>query len=343
MKAIKLLLAAWMVTGVVDLARADSAVPYCASGKKVTIAGLQWESASFITEVMKIIIGSGYQCEVDQIPGETLMLEHAVTTGDIQIFAEQWINRSGTWTKALAAGSVENVGHPFPYASEGWFVPEFVVKGDSARGIAPVAPDLRRVDQLSDPKYIAIFADQEEPDKGRLLNCQSGSNCEGVNTKKLEAYGLNKTYVNFRPGSQAADAEITSAILQGRPILFYYWSPSAIMGKYKFIKLEEPPFSEECWKTLTTPDAPKRMGCSFPESPVVYGVNSAFAKEAPQIVDMMTKATFPVQEINAVLASMSERKIDAATAAREFLQSKPDIWGAWVDPETKARIEAALK
>ncbi|CAD5202049.1 Histidine transporter, periplasmic histidine-binding protein [Pseudomonas sp. FEN] len=50
---------------------------------------------------------------------------------------------------------------------------------------------------------------------------------EIVNQQKLKAYGLTDSYVNFRSGSGAAlDAEITSSIRRGKPILFYYWSPT---------------------------------------------------------------------------------------------------------------------
>ncbi|MCY7264904.1 glycine betaine ABC transporter substrate-binding protein, partial [Pseudomonas protegens] len=81
--------------------------------------------------------------------------------------------------------------------------------GDPAKGIAAKAPDLKSVDQLSDPKIVELFRDPEEPTKGRFLNCPSGWTCEGVNTAKLQAYKLDGNYVNFRPGTGTAlDAAI---------------------------------------------------------------------------------------------------------------------------------------
>ncbi|RVE91458.1 MULTISPECIES: ABC transporter substrate-binding protein [Sinorhizobium] len=317
---------------------------YCGDGKTVTFAGIDWESGAFITEVMKTILSKGYDCQVDSIPGNSVTLEQATANNDVQIFAEEWLGRSDVWNKAVEEKKVIAVGKTFVGASEGWFVPDYVVHGDPARNIEAKAPDLKSVSQLTDPKIAEIFADPEEPSKGRFLNCPSGWTCEGVSTAKLEAYKLGETYVNFRPGTGTAlDAAITSAYLQGEPILFYYWSPTAIMGKFKLIQLEEPAYNEACWKELSSANGKRDEGCAFPSVDVAYGVNSTFASEAPEIVEILEKATFPLDEVNASLAYMADNKVDATAAAAEFLKTKGDIWSKWVSDEARGKIEAGLK
>ncbi|UTG97257.1 ABC transporter substrate-binding protein [Sinorhizobium meliloti] len=318
---------------------------YCGDGKTVTFAGIDWESGAFITEVMKTILSKGYDCQVDSIPGNSVTLEQATANNDVQIFAEEWLGRSDVWNKAVEEKKVIAVGKTFVGASEGWFVPDYVVHGDPARNIEAKAPDLKSVSQLTDPKIAEIFADPEEPSKGRFLNCPSGWTCEGVSTAKLEAYKLGETYVNFRPGTGTAlDAAITSAYLQGEPILFYYWSPTAILGKFKLIQLEEPPaYNEACWKELSSANGKRDEGCAFPSVDVAYGVNSTFASEAPEIVEILEKATFPLDEVNASLAYMADNKVDATAAAAEFLKTKGDIWSKWVSDEARGKIEAGLK
>ncbi|MGQ3214559.1 ABC transporter substrate-binding protein [Shinella sp.] len=317
---------------------------YCGDGKTVTFAGIDWESGAFITEVMKTILSKGYDCSVDSIPGNSVTLEQATANNDVQIFAEEWIGRSDVWNKATEEGKVLAVGRTFLGASEGWFVPDYVVKGDPVRSIEAAAPDLKGVSQLSDPKYVALFADPEEPTKGRFLNCPSGWTCEGISTAKLEAYKLGEAYVNFRPGTGTAlDAAIASAYLQGEPILFYYWSPTALMGKFKFVQLEEQPYSEACWKELSSANGKREEGCAFPSVEVAYGINSTFAEEAPEIVEVLEKATFPLEAINISLAYMLDNKVDGQAAANEFLKKNTDVWHAWVSPKARAKIEAGLK
>ncbi|PST18849.1 histidine ABC transporter substrate-binding protein [Mesorhizobium plurifarium] len=317
---------------------------YCGDGKTVTFAGIDWESGAFITEVMKTILSKGYDCQVDSIPGNSVTLEQATANNDVQIFAEEWLGRSDVWNKAVEEKKVVAVGKTFVGASEGWFVPDYVVHGDPGRNIEAKAPDLKSVSQLTDPKIAEIFADPEEPSKGRFLNCPSGWTCEGVSTAKLEAYKLDEAYVNFRPGTGTAlDAAITSAYLQGEPILFYYWSPTAIMGKFKLIQLEEPAYNEACWKELSSASGKRDEGCAFPSVDVAYGVNSTFASEAPEIVEILEKATFPLDEVNASLAYMADNQVDSTAAAAEFLKTKVDIWGKWVSDEARGKIEAGIK
>jgi glycine betaine/proline transport system substrate-binding protein len=332
------------VAAVVWSAPSSQAVGYCESGRTVTFAGITWESGAFITEVMKTILAKGYGCKVDTITGNSVMLEQALANDDVQIFAEEWIGRSDAWNKAAAEGKVKAIGHPFKGASEGWYVPDYVVNGDAAKGVAPLAPGLRKVEDLKDPKYVALFKDAEEPARGRFLNCPSGWTCEGINTAKLEAYGLDRNYVNFRPGTGTAlDAAIVSAYKQRQPILFYYWSPTAIMGKFNLVKLEEPPYSDACWATLTTKEVKTRQGCAFPEATVQYGVSSGFAKAAPELIALLERATFPLAEVNASLAAMADEKVEAPKAAMDFLKTKEAVWGRWVSDEARAKINAALK
>ena len=139
---LKLTLAA---TGLVLAASTGSAsASYCGDGKTVTFAGIDWESGAFITEVMKTILSKGYDCQVDSIPGNSVTLEQATANNDVQIFAEEWLGRSDVWNKAVEEKKVVAIGKTFVGASEGWFVPEYVIKGDASRNIEAKAPDLKR-------------------------------------------------------------------------------------------------------------------------------------------------------------------------------------------------------
>ena len=130
-----------------------------------------------------------------------MTLEQTPANNDVQIFAEEWLGRSDVWNKAVEEKKVVAIGKTFVGASEGWFVPDYVVNGDATRNLKAVAPDLKSVSQLSDPAVVVLFSDPEEPSKGRLLNYPSGWTCEGISTAKLESYKLDQTYVNFRPCS----------------------------------------------------------------------------------------------------------------------------------------------
>jgi glycine betaine/proline transport system substrate-binding protein len=317
---------------------------YCSTGRTVAFAGLNWESGEFITAVMREILERGFGCRTETIPGNTITFEQALANNDLQIVAEEWVNRSEVWSKAAAAGQVRAIGHAFTGATEGWAVPEYMVKGEAARHIEATSPDLASVAQLADPRYVALFRDPEQPERGRFLNCPSGWTCEPENTRKLRAYGLDGLYIDFRPGTgPAMDAAIVSAYLQRLPLLFYYWSPSAIAGRIKLTALAEPPYTPECWNKMTNVTPTPRGGCASPPSVIAYGVSSVFADAAPEIVSVLEKATFPLPLLNANLASMAQLQRDARAQALDFLETRRDIWRPWVGPDITARVETTLQ
>ena len=97
-------------------------------------------SGSFATEVLRQIMEKGYGCKTDVVPGSTAATETALAR-DLQIWAEQWTGRSEITAKAVSSGAVKLIGDTLPGGTtEGWFVPDYVVKGDPARNIKPVAP-----------------------------------------------------------------------------------------------------------------------------------------------------------------------------------------------------------
>jgi len=325
------------------LPQVASAAPVtCPYSKLVVFAGLNWESGMFSTEVLRYVLEKGYGCRTDAVPGNTVTMENALRQNDIQVIAEQWAGRSTLWRKAEQAGEVFAVGETVKGADEGWWVPDYVIKGDPARGIEPMAPDLKSVADL--PRYKELFRDPEEPGKGRFYNCPSGWTCETVNSQKLKAYGLLDSYTNFRTGAgPALDAAIGSAIRQGEPVLFYYWSPTPLMGRYPLIQLEEPPFSPKAWETLTDPNHPEPIGSRSLPATISIGVSRDLHEQAPELIELFKRVDIPLPLLNRILAHMAEQRRAVAEERDLFFREQRAVWSQWLSADAAARIDAALR
>ncbi|WP_271409587.1 ABC transporter substrate-binding protein [Pseudomonas sp. Q1-7] len=298
------------------------AAGWCESGKPVKFAGLNWESGMLLTDLLQFVLKNGYGCETDSLPGNSITMEQALGNNDIQIFAEEWIGRSDAWNKAAAAGKVVGVGAPIVGATEGWYVPRYVIEGDAKRGIEAKAPQLKAIADLG--QYAELFRDPEEPGKGRFYNCPAGWTCELDNSEMLKRYGLEDTFTNFRPGTgPALDAAVLSSYRRGEPILFYYWSPTPLMGQADLVKLEEKPGVD---KNVT----------------IQVGLSRTFHDEAPELVAVLTKVNVPIELLNQNLAKMAKEKMDSADLAKVFLKEHPDVWRAWVSEDAAKKIDAAL-
>ncbi len=343
MKTIPTLLAGLLLA--IGLASTDTAASKDATSKNpsapIHFGAIAWESGAFTTEVLRLIVEHGYGYPTDTLPGSTVSMEVALARNDLQVIAEEWAGRSPAWVKAEQAGQVFALGDTVKNAEEGWWVPAYVIKGDPARNLKPLAPELRSVDDLK--RYPQVFRDPESPDKGRFLNSPSGWTSETVNSQKLKAYGLDGLYNNFRSGSGAAlDAEVASSIRRGQPVLFYYWSPSPLIGRYDLVRLAEPAYDAEAWKTLMDPSNANPRGSQSLPAKLSIGVSKAFREGYPDLVAVFEKVDLPIDRLNKALAQMSETRQPPREAALAFLRANPDVWKPWLPAEHAEKVEAGL-
>ncbi len=315
----------------------------CELKQKIILGGLDWDSNTFQNEIVKFVLEKGYGCEVDVIPGTTIPLLTALAKGNLDILMEVWHdNIAAAWSKLEKEKKAQLIGTSFPDAVQGFYVPTYLVKGDATRNITPAAPNLKSVADL--PRYKELFKDPERPSKGRFLNCILGWSCENVNTKKLKAYGLEESFVNFRPGTGAAlDSAIISSYERGLPFVAYYWGPTWILGKYDLTKLNEPPYDSKIWQQLISSQNP-RKATDYPIVKVHIGANTKFVEVAPAIVAFLSKYNLTAKTISEALAyTEADPKRTLHDAAKKFLSDNKDIWRQWVPKPVSDRVIAALE
>lgn len=315
-----------------------AAAPACEIDRPVVFAGLDWDSNAFHVAVARFILDKGYGCASDVLPGTTIPLLNGMAHGDVDVTMELWKdNLPEAWEAARKGGRSIELGINLDDAVQGWFVPRYVIEGPNA-----VAPGLKSVFDL--PKYKEIFRDPEEPARGRFYNGVAGWAAETVNTKKLKAYGLDDAFTNFRPGSGTALASaIASAYKRQRPILYYYWGPTWVMGLYDGVMLDEPAYDEATWKAMANAKSPDKA-VAFPKMEVWVVVNAAFIAKTPQLREFLSKYHTTSAVVSKALVTMREAGGANApeVAAKAFLKERGDIWRAWVPADVAARVAAAL-
>ena len=92
--------------------------------------------------------------------------------------------------KQLKVEILSNIATNFNDNSQGLYVPTYVIEGDAERGIEPVAPDLKTVQDLA--KYPELFQDPEDDSKGRIIGAPSSWVVSEHLETKLETYGLDE-------------------------------------------------------------------------------------------------------------------------------------------------------
>lgn len=305
----------------------------------VIIAEMNWASAELMANVDKIILESGYGCNVELVPGATTSTFAAMNEkGSPDIAPELWTNAVKTLLdKAIGEGRlhIANTG-PITGLGEGWWIPSFTKEKH---------PDLKTVlDIIEHPE---LFPHAEDPSKGAFIGCPAGWGCQHNNTNLFEAFDMaEKGWVLVDPGSAAGlDGSIAKANERHENWFGYYWSPTSIIGKYN---LQMVPFGVEFagaehWNScIAVEGCPDPKPTAWTVSEVHSIITDKFMKAGGPAADYIGKRVFPGEVMNALLVYMADNQAEGEDAAIEFLQQHEDIWTTWVSSEAAEKVKSSL-
>ena len=131
---------------------------------------MKWQWAEGLAEVDRVILSSGYGCEVEIVPGDTMpTLTSMMEKGKPDVAPEAWVNAVREPLEAavregrlhFAARSLQDGG------VEGWWIPKYVA--DAQPGIKTIDDALKRPD---------LFPAPEDDGKGAVHNSPPGWNCQ---------------------------------------------------------------------------------------------------------------------------------------------------------------------
>lgn len=305
-----------------------------ASQKPVVFLDLSWDSAQVHNRIAGFIVEKGYGIKTDYLFSESLPGMLGLERGDVNLCMDTWVdNTPEWWRKAQSKKTVLNLGINYPEAPQGWYVPTYVIKGDSARGIEPMAPDLEYVEDLG--KYWELFKDPDYPEKGRFYNAPPGWKISTINEMKLKSLGLDKFFVAFSSGSDSAlQSVVVSSYKKGKPVVFYYWQPTALMGTYDMTLLKQrTPYATELWTEK------EGYRCAFPSPPVLKIANLGFSKDYPELVPFIKNYNTTLKINDEILAMRLKEKLSLDDTVEWFLKARPEVWELWIPSDRQDVID----
>ena len=307
----------------------------------ITVAEMNWASAELMANVDKIILEEGYGCNVELVPGATTTTFASMNEkGQPDVAGELWINAvREPLQKAMGEGRLHSVnGGPITELGEGWWLPPATAKKH---------PELKTaLDVLKRPD---LFPHPEDPSKGAFVGCPAGWGCQLANANLFRAFEMEKKgWILVDPGSAAGlDGSMAKAVERGENWFGYYWSPTAMIGKYKMHKLDfGVPFAgSENWdgcivKPEQECDNPKPS--SWTHSEVHSVITDSFKKKGGPAIGYLSSRVFPGPVMNRMLVYMGDNQAGGADAAIEFLQKHEDVWTKWVSSSVAAKVKASL-
>ncbi|MFA5775684.1 MAG: glycine betaine ABC transporter substrate-binding protein, partial [Ilumatobacteraceae bacterium] len=125
-------------------------------------------------------------------------------------------------------------------------------------------------------------------------------------------------------GSEAAtQAEIQSRAALEEPVLMYYWTPSAAVGKYNLKNVALPAPTGDCAKDPATCDG------DYPEDILVKVASSKLEAKDSAVFSFIKKFSLSTDDQLGLLPAVELDKRDAADVAAEWIAANEATWSDW--------------
>ena len=295
------------------------------AAEPVRIAENDWTGNLIDINLAKVIMEEHMGLEVELIFADYTGQWAGLAVGDLDVAMEIWHSFSFAayeeWVDEK--GMVEVIGDLGMVGSSGLYVPTYVIKGDAARGIAPMAPDLKTYEDLN--KYTALFHRPETGDKGFFLDAVQS--WEIHNEERFANLGIN--YVNVFAGTEGAMlAEIESAYAKGEPLFHYGFTPHWMHTVYDLTEIEFPPYSDECYGIGQ--DEPGTFACDLPEEMTYNVARVGFKDENPAAYALIKNMWLTAEMQQEMLLLVDVEGHGVEEAVRMWMAQNEAVWQAWI-------------
>lgn len=305
---------------------------------KVTIADMNWNSASFIAHIDQYILQQGFGCDAELIPGDSIpTITSMLNKGEPDLAPEFWTNSS---KEALAQGIAEKrlrkAGRSLSEGGEeGFWVPTYMLEK---------YPNINTLAGIKE--HADLFTHPEDPALSAFYSCPAGWVCQITTENLFNALNLAEAgFESVDPGSAAGlSGSLAKAYERQEAWFGYYWSPTDILGKYDMVKVDFGTGTDKkgYQNCITQPDCLNPVATMYPPSPVYSITTESFALKSPHAYQYVSQRSFNNRQMSKLLAWIEENQADSEEAMYYFLETYPDVWQAWLPKVIQQKVLNSL-
>lgn len=282
------------------------------SGEDITIVANSWSASAIDAEIAKQLIESelGNEVTISNIDENTMFA--GLADGELDAVMEIWPSGVTADEQAfIDDGAVTNIGELGVTGRIGWFVPKYVIDEN---------PKLATWEGYKDPAVAKEFATAETGDKGRFL--ATDPSYSQYDESIVAELGL-PFEVKYSGSEAATVAELDSMVAEKKPVLMYWWTPTAASGHYDLVKVELPAYTEECYKD------PTKVACDYPEDKLFKAASTKLKNKDSKVWSFLEKFELTDEDQLEMLPKVEIDKEDPADVATEWIDANEDVWKAW--------------
>jgi glycine betaine/proline transport system substrate-binding protein len=282
-------------------------------GEPIRIVRNTWTASAVESEIMKQLIETKLCNNAEIVDIDENSMFAGLSDGKLDLVTEMWPSGVVKDEQAfIDNGSVVNAGALGTVGQIGWFTPDYVVAEN---------PSLATWEGLKDPAIAKKFATAETGDKGRFLG--TDPSYSQVDEPIIANLGLPLKVV-FSGSEAATVAELDSAVAAKKPVLMYWWTPTAAAGKYNLKEVKLPAYTDGCQA-----DA-KAAKCAYPADPLQKLASAKLKTKNPKVFAMFEKVQITNEQQLALLPAVEIDKQPAADVAAKWIADNEAVWSTWI-------------
>lgn len=323
------------------LAGTAAAADMPGEGTEVRLARSTWDTGWFNAAVyQRLLEGLGYTID-GPITLDNAPFFQSVGNGDVDLWLNGWFPQHEPYSSEYEPGA-----SVFGYVAKGGALQGYMVdkKTAEAHGITNMA-DMRK------PEIAALF-DSDGDGKAEMVSCPPGWKCAEIIAYQLEAYDLEDTVEPIEAAYSASMADALGRFKEGKPVFFYSWTPSWMVGLLKpgedvvWLEVPEPALPEDQAAFLDAVSIPGVVGCAndpclmgWPGNDIRPVVNNAFLEANPAAARLIEMAHIPLDDIaaqNALMFEGEDSEADILRHADEWIARNQAMVDGWYEEARKA-------
>lgn len=284
----------------------------------VNLAVTEWTAARLNAAIAEHLIELrlGYPVEAVPVRDVGTMLDD-LGSGDLDAVLELWPSTLEEAEQALIdSGAVAELGPLGVEAKVGWFVPRYVVEGELA---------VDHWERLADPAVARAFATPSTGSQGRFLGIDPDYYAE-LDEGLIDSLGL-PFVVEYSGSEEASAAEVGTAVTAERPILLYWWTPTALVAGHDLVNVALPERTADCVADIEA-GAPAR--CDYTVDRLIKLASPDLATKAPEVDRFLRAFELTTEDQLDLLDRVENRGQTIDQAVGAWVSANRDRWGAWL-------------
>lgn len=278
----------------------------------IRIARNNWTASAIEVEIVKQLIEKQLGNPVEIVDIDENAMFAGLSSGELDANVELWPSGISADEQAyIDDSSVVNMGELGAVGKIGWFVPQYAIDN---------YPSLATWEGLKDPEVAKAFATAATGSNGRFLGMDPSFS--QYDEQIITNLGLPFT-VQYSGSEAATQAEIQARAANDEPVIMYYWTPSAAVGKYNLKNVALPTPTVDCAKDAANCDG------DYPEDVLIKIASAKLESKDSKVFSFLKNFTLTTDDQLGLLPAVEIDKRAAADVAAEWITANEAIWSAW--------------